>query len=61
MKIDHAVAGAIIAGLTAGTLRNPRSITDSNRLHSERAPHGSIEAQNRIEAAELKRQRKACL
>ena len=60
MKINHNVAAALIMGFTSGALKLwPRRITDSNRLHTERAPPGSPEAFERIAAAEAKRQRRA--
>jgi hypothetical protein len=59
MKINHNVAAALLMGLTSGALKWPRRITDSNRLHTDRAPPGSPESFERIAAAEAKRQRKA--
>jgi hypothetical protein len=57
-RIDLNVATAMLLGLAAGELRIPR-ITDGNRMHTNRAPAGSVEAAERIAAAEAKRARKA--
>lgn len=63
MKMSHVVAAVILMGLAAPIgsgreLRFKRSITAGNRLHTGRAPRGSIEAAERIAAAEAKRTRK---
>jgi hypothetical protein len=59
MKMNHTVVAAILMGLYDGTLRNPRSITNSNRLHTDRARRGSPEERERLDAAAAKRARRA--
>lgn len=63
MKMPHILAAALLMGLAAPIgsgreIRFRRSIASGNRLHLDRAPRGSIEAADRIAAAEAKRARK---
>lgn len=57
MKMNHNLAAALISMFNAG-FRRPRSITDGNRIHTDRARPGSVEALERIAAADAKRARK---
>lgn len=58
MLKDQNIAAALIMGLTGGTLRFP-TITDGNRIHTERAPAGSALEAERIAAAERRRRHRA--
>ena len=55
--MNSAVLAAMLMGLASGELKAP-SATDGNRLHKDRAPDGSPEAQERVSAAAAKRARK---
>lgn len=56
--MNHSVAAAMLMGLASGALTMPRSAVYGNRLHQERARHGSPEHLERLRAAAAKRARK---
>lgn len=57
--MNHTLAAALLMGLSSGTLRQPKSCTSGNRIHTERAPRGSPEHLRALADAEAKRVRKA--
>lgn len=59
MKMNLNTAAALLAMLAAGDIIYPRGIASGNRVHTDRAPRGSVEERERIAAAETKRARKA--
>jgi hypothetical protein len=58
MKINHNLAAALLTSFAQGW-RRPPSITDGNRIHTERAPRGSALEAERIAAAERRRRQRA--